>query len=455
MDPADVERECPEYWRYWRDLPPHGSIGLFLRAWYSQPFLERAYDKISQAEFDDRLSRVVTFENELLDDGACILKFWLHLGHDVQKRRLKKLEGDPLTKWRVTPQDWKHWEMYDKFIATAERLIMRTSTGRAPWNIVEGTDARFRCLTVGNQIRDTLGRHIAEWRARDEQIRARAQSRSSPAAGKTTQADSPEAQEQVVDAAPADTAIADTAITILDTLDMSQKLTKLDYGRQKKKLQAKLNQLQRAAFNKGISTILVFEGVDAAGKGGDIRRITAALDARHYQVIPIAAPTDEEKAHHYLWRFWRNLSRSGRITIFDRSWYGRVLVERVERFAAEDEWRRAYAEINDFEEQLTEHGTVLLKFWVHITKDEQLARFKAREETPYKRWKLTDEDWRNRDKWVDYELAVNDMVQYTGTSSAPWILVEGNDKRSARIKVLKTVCGHLQRALQRKTKGAA
>jgi polyphosphate kinase 2 (PPK2 family) len=205
--------------------------------------------------------------------------------------------------------------------------------------------------------------------------------------------------------------------------------------------------LQRKAQENGISTILVFEGWDAAGKGGAIRRLTGALDARTYQVIPIAAPTDEERAHHYLWRFWRHLSRGGRFTIFDRSWYGRVLVERVEGFATEQEWRRAYSEINEFEEQLVDHGMVLVKYWVHITADEQLRRFKEREHAPYKKWKLTEEDWRNRSKWADYERAVNEMVERTSTRLAPWTLVEGNDKYFARLKVLKTACRSLKMAI--------
>jgi polyphosphate kinase 2 (PPK2 family) len=238
--------------------------------------------------------------------------------------------------------------------------------------------------------------------------------------------------------------------TVLSSLDMSLQLGKSNYKKQLRECQATLNQLHRKALKKKISTILLFEGPDAAGKGGAIRRITPALDARHYQVIPIGAPTDEERAHHYLWRFWRHLSRAGRLTIFDRSWYGRVLVERVEGFASEEEWRRAYAEINEFEEQLTDHGIVLLKYWVHITKDEQLDRFRAREQTPHKRWKLTEEDWRNREKWMDYEWAVNDIVEHTSTTSAPWILVEGNDKRYARVKVISTFCQRLEAMLDDK-----
>ncbi len=233
-------------------------------------------------------------------------------------------------------------------------------------------------------------------------------------------------------------------MTILSSLDTDQSLTKAQYRSQLAKLQARVHRLQRKAINDGVSSVAVFEGWDAAGKGGAVRRVTAALDARSYRVIPIAAPTDEEKAHHYLWRFWRHLSRAGRLTIFDRSWYGRVLVERVEGFATEPEWRRAYAEINDFEQQLFDHGIVLCKFWVHISPEEQLRRFKEREQIAYKQWKLTDEDWRNRDKWGDYEDAVNDMIQRTSTVYAPWTLVEGNDKKFSRIKVLTTLCDRLE-----------
>jgi polyphosphate kinase 2 (PPK2 family) len=262
----------------------------------------------------------------------------------------------------------------------------------------------------------------------------------SPPLSGTTGAESPAA---AVASAPL------RVVTLLSRLDMSLSLSKSDYKRQLKEQQARLNLLHRQALKKGTSTIVLFEGPDAAGKGGAIRRITAALDARHYQVIPIAAPTDEERAQHYLWRFWRHLSRAGRITLFDRSWYGRVLVERVEGFATEEEWRRAYAEINEFEQQLTRHGTVLLKCWIHITKEEQFKRFKERETIPHKQWKLTEEDWRNREKWDDYELAANDLVEHTSTNTAPWVIVEGNDKAYARVKVLTTLCDRLEAALKK------
>jgi polyphosphate:AMP phosphotransferase len=405
------------------------------------------HDEDNQASFDDRLDRILAFEKALADDGALILKFWMHLSHDAQKRRLKKLEKDPLTSWRVTEQDWDHWHIYDRFEAAAERTIMRTSTGTASWTIVEGMDPYYRSLTVGGIIRDEINKHLEELSKRTlllEEMKAQRKS---------------DELEKQISAAETSTGEADKPVdvlgplsgaTVLSSLDMSLHLLKSDYKKQLQECQARLNQLHRKALKKKISTILLFEGPDAAGKGGAIRRITAALDARHYQVIPIAAPTDEERAHHYLWRFWRHLSRAGRINIFDRSWYGRVLVERVEGFAAEAEWKRAFAEINEFEEQLTDHGILLLKYWVHITKDEQLERFEARKQIPHKRWKLTEEDWRNREKWDDYEWAVNDIVEHTSTHSAPWVLVEGNDKRFSRIKVISTFCDRLEAMLEGK-----
>jgi polyphosphate kinase 2 (PPK2 family) len=444
--PSDEMVERPEYWRYWRDLPPKGRIGLFLSCWYSRPLLDRVYGKTTDAELDEALERVVAFERELADDGALILKFWMHLGKKAQKERLSALERDPLTRWRVSQTDWDHWHMYDKFIATAERLIMRTSTGQAPWQIVEGYDKRYRSLTVGTAILEAIRKHFEQTELREKVV---AELRTRKAEKKVEAVASDPPLEVVTDPAATTRGRPGTlpTLTILSKLDMSAALDKKIYQQKLEKFQGKLNQNQRKAKEHGISTIIVFEGWDAAGKGGAIRRLTAGLDARDYQVIPIAAPTDEEKAHHYLWRFWRHLSRAGRVTIFDRSWYGRVLVERVEGFASESEWKRAYAEINDFEEQLIKHGIVLCKFWLHITKDEQLARFQAREGIPYKRWKLTEEDWRNREKWDAYELAVNEMVQHTSTTISPWTLVEANEKRFARIKILSTVCDRLGRAL--------
>ncbi len=421
-DPSDEERERPEHWRFWRELPPRGRIGLFLSSWYSRPVVDRAYRRMSRVEFEHQLRGLAEFERTLADDGALILKFWMHLDKKAQRKRLETLERDPLTRWRVTKLQWKHWKMYDRFINAAEQAIRTTSTGEAPWTIVEGRDEQYRSVTVAESLLAAIERRL---------------SASAQAPSKESAAKKPAPAKRAGPAAP----------TVLSRLDMSRRLEKPAFDRELLKWQGTLNKLQRRAARDGVSTILVFEGADAAGKGGAIRRITGALDARQYQVIPIAAPTDEERSHHYLWRFWRHLPRAGRVTIFDRSWYGRVLVERVEGFATPAEWMRGYAEINQFEDQLLAHGIVLVKYWIHITEDEQLRRFKARQGSPFKSWKITDEDWRNRTKWDAYDQAVNEMVERTSTSHAPWTLVEGNDKYYARIKVLETACGALRQRL--------
>jgi polyphosphate:AMP phosphotransferase len=420
-DPSDEERERPEHWRFWRELPPRGRVGLFLSAWYSQPVVDRAYRRISRVEFEHQLRALADFERTLADDGALILKFWMHLDRKSQRKRLETLERDPLTRWRVTKLQWKHWKMYGRFVDAAEQAIRTTSTAAAPWTIVEGRDEEYRSVTVANALLHAIERRLEHG--------------------------APKPQRAAAGRKPAGNSARKTAPTVLSRLDMSKRLDKPVFERELLQWQGTLNRLQRRAARAGVSTILVFEGADAAGKGGAIRRVTGALDARDYQVIPIAAPTDEERAHHYLWRFWRHLPRAGRVTIFDRSWYGRVLVERVEGFAQPPEWMRAYAEINAFEDQLADHGIVLVKYWIHVTKEEQLGRFKAREASAAKRWKITVEDWRNRKQWRAYEEAVNEMVERTSTRDAPWTLVEGNDKYYARVKVLKTACEALRRRL--------
>jgi polyphosphate:AMP phosphotransferase len=421
-DMTDEERERPEYWRFWRSLPSKGSIGLYIGSWYSHPISQRASGKFNDTELDGHLLHIKTFEKALVDDGALIIKFWLHLSKDAQKKRLTKLESDPRTAWRVTKQDKKHLKQYDEFRSIAERTLRDTSTGEAPWIIVEGSDPRYRGFTVGQHILERVRSHLQR--------------------SKNVTANIPPTTTDVLP-------VLTRPLTLLSHLDMSKSLSKKEYQNELEKYQCKLNSLARTAYEKKISSIILLEGWDAAGKGGLIRRIVPALDARDYQVISTATPTDEERAHHYLWRFWRHIPRAGKITIYDRSWYGRVLVERVEGYARPEEWMRAYAEINDFEEQLTDHGTVLLKFWLHIDKDEQLRRFQEREKITYKQYKITKEDYRNRDRWDDYEHAVNDMVERTSTEYAPWTLIEGNNKRYARIKAIRTLCEELEKAVNK------
>ncbi len=418
--PTHVEAARPRFWRYWRDMPPKGRIGLYLSGRYSEPLLGRVYGEIDEREFDNHLSEIIRFENALVDDGALILKFWMHLGARQQEERLKELEADPLLSYQVTEEDWNNHEHYDDFIAAAERLITRTNRGAASWHIVEGGNENYRHLRVGEIIAAELSRHL------DAQEQ-KAANQSAPV--RVASPDMPKVD------------------TVFDALDLTLSVPKSDYKKMIKTGQARLGELGRKAQTLEQSTVLVFEGPDASGKGGAIRRTVWSLDARTYRIYQFAAPTEEERAHHYLWRFWRHLPRAGNVSVFDRSWYGRVLVERAEGFATEDEWRRAYNEINEFEHQIVDHGILLLKFWLHIDEDEQLKRFKKREKSLYKHWKLTDEDWRNRELWQAYKQYGQDIIQYTSTKKAPWILVEANNKQYARLKVLQTVIDHLQERL--------
>jgi len=417
-DPSDEELDRPMMWRFWRELPPKGRIGIFLGSWYTWPIIKRVQGHTKMAELDQSLERAQRLETMLVDEGALILKFWMHLSRDRQQKRLKILEKDPKTRWRVTPRDWEHYNLYDKFHVVGESVIRHTSTAEAPWTIVEGFDPNYRSLTVGKIILDAIRKRLDE-------------------AGR----------EMTEISAPPPLPSIDN-LDILKKLNLDQKIDKKDYLNELEKYQGKLALLTRQPKFKNITVIAMFEGNDAAGKGGAIRRITGALDARCYNVIPVAAPTEEERAQPYLWRFWRHIPRRGRVTIFDRSWYGRVLVERVEKLCSEANWMRAYSEINDFEAQLVRNNTVVVKFWLSISKEEQLKRFKEREAVAFKHFKITPEDWRNREKWDEYEQAVCDMVDRTSTEIAPWTLVEANDKYFARIKVLKTLCQKIEAAMK-------
>ena len=418
-DLTDEELERPMMYRYWRVLPPKGKIGIFIGTWYSGPLVDNVYGNIKNAELDQQLERIVHFEKMLCNEGALVLKFWLHLSRDEQKKRLKSLEKDPKTRWRVTDKDWQNYKHYDKFRQVSERMLRTTSTAESPWIIVEGTDPRYRYLTIGTALLNALRQRL----------------------------DTPEPPHHEEPIPPMVPTIDN--LLILRTLDLSHKIKKSEYEDELEKYQGKLNLLTRHDDFKKISVLVLFEGNDAAGKGGSIRRITQALDARQYRIVPVAAPTEEERAQPYMWRFWRNIPRKGRFTIFDRSWYGRVLVERVEGFCRRSDWMRAYGEINDFEEQLVRNHTVVVKFWLAISQEEQLKRFKEREKIGFKRFKITEEDWRNREKWDQYELAVCDMIDRTSTEIAPWTLVEANDKYYARIKVLKTLCERIEKALKK------
>ena len=418
-EPSDEERERPHMWRFWRALPPKGKIGILFGAWHSQSIVNRVLGKTGRAELDQAIAEIVRLEKMLSDEGTLILKFWFHLSKDQQKKRLKALEKDPKTRWRVAETEWERFKIYNRFRKVSEYFLRQTSTGEAPWFVVSGADPCYRSLTVGKQLLAALRGRLAGKQA-------------NPAPDK---------------APPLLPAV--DKLDVLRALKLDQPMTKKEFDTALEKWQGRLNLLSRDPRFKQTAVVMVFEGNDAAGKGGAIRRVTAALDARQYHGIPVAAPTPEERAQPYLWRFWRQMPRRGRFAIFDRSWYGRVLVERVEGFCSEPDWMRAYGEINDFESQLARNNIAVVKFWLTIGKDEQFTRFKAREQIAFKRFKMTEEDWRNRKKWDAYETAVCDMVDRTSTQIAPWTLVEANNKYHARIKVLRTLCGAIEAALKK------
>lgn len=412
--PSEAERERPEFWRYWMWLPKAGQIGIFLGSWYTQPILDRVMKRGKPRAFEQALARINAFEHTLANEGAVFIKLWFHVDKKTQKKRLKAEAHDRSTRYLVGKTNWKHHERYDDFVPITEQVLRDSSTGHAPWTVIESADDRYRNITAGLTILERIQHQLAM------------QPPSEP----------PKPQPEI-----------DNPVTLLDRLDLSLKLDKPAYAKRMAELQGELGSLARKLKKKKRSAILLFEGSDAAGKGGAIRRLTWGLDARQYRIIPIAKPTDEENAHHYLWRFFRHLPRRGRITIYDRSWYGRVLVERVEGFAKEEEWSRAYKEINDFEHELVRDGIILAKFWLQISPDEQLRRFQDREREPWKQHKITDEDYRNRGKTNQYEAAASEMIARNSTEYAPFTLVEAEDKHFARVKVLEAVCERLRKEL--------
>lgn len=425
LDPRTIEtsafmeetsEENPRFWQFWRRLPAYGTFGIMFGSWYTRPIVDFVMGRIDNSEYERQLHRIVRFETMLVRDEALIVKFWFHLSRVDQKKKLQKDKKAGRTS-PILKQFSKH---YDEFTSASEQALRMTDTGDAPWHLIEAANDRYRDISVGRVLKTAL----------EEKLES-----SSVTATRN--------DKKVFASIP------DDDITILDHVDTTRTIPKKDYRKQLKDYQNEIYRLVWEARKQKRSTIAMFEGWDASGKGGAIRRLTAGMDARLYKVISVAAPTDEERAHHYLWRFWRHLPRAGYVTVYDRSWYGRVLVERVENFATEDEWRRAYGEINEFEEQLQEHGIILTKFWLHLDPEEQLRRFKEREVTPWKQHKITEEDWRNREKWDDYKAAVNDMVAHTSTEYAPWSLIPANDKLFARIEILKTVHDRLARALEK------
>jgi len=413
-EPSDEEDERPEYWRYWRTLPPAGHGAILVGSWYTRPIVRRTFKAIGSGAFDQALDRAMAFEAMLVREKTVLVKLWLHLSKKEQRKRFKDLESDKDTAWRVTKQDWEFSKKYAKFRDVCARALSKTSTAEAPWKVIEAVDRRYRDLTAGETVAAAIEAAVER------------------------------------SAAPAPKPAPDRAkpgkVTILSRLDLTKRLEG-DYSKKFEKQQTRVALLSRRLRKEGRSMICAFEGVDAAGKGGAIRRLLGALDVRNAVTMTVAAPTDEEAAQPYLWRFWRQLPRLGKTTIYDRTWYGRVLVERVEGFCTKEDWTRAYAEIAAFEEELVEAGVIVCKFWLQISPQEQLRRFQDRVKTPFKQYKITEDDWRNRGKWDAYQAAAVDMIERTSTPDAPWTLIEAEDKRWARHKVMKRVADRLEEEL--------
>jgi len=418
--PTEDEQMRPFLWRYWTKTPAKGRIAVFDRSWYRSVQVDRFDGLTPEDKLGDAYQDILSFEKQLCDDGTVIMKFFLYIDKDEQKRRFKKLEGSKETSWRVTDEDWNRNKYFGRYLKMNEEMLEKTDTDYAPWVIIEAVDKDYAALKIASTVMDRLEYELEHSRPEEE---------------KTAQGQEAKIRERFKNG-------------VLSGIDLSKSLTEEEYKTRLKKLQKRLAELHSELYRLRIPVVIGFEGWDAGGKGGAIKRLTSNLDPRGYRVNPTAAPNDIEKVHHYLWRFWNNVPKAGHIAVFDRTWYGRVMVERIEGFCSEAQWRRAYQEINEMESHMANAGAVVLKFWLHIDKDEQERRFRERQANPTKQWKITDEDWRNREKWDQYEEAVNEMLIRTSTTYAPWIVVEGNDKRYARVKVLQTVVDALEKKIK-------
>ena len=418
--PTEDEQMRPFLWRYWTKTPAKGRIAVFDRSWYRSVQVDRFDGLTPEDKLGDAYQDILSFEKQLCDDGTVIMKFFLYIDKDEQKRRFKKLEGSKETSWRVTDEDWNRNKYFGRYLKMNEEMLEKTDTDYAPWVIIEAVDKDYAALKIASTVMDRLEYELEHSRPEEE---------------KTAQGQEAKIRERFKNG-------------VLSGIDLSKSLTEEEYKTRLKKLQKRLAEFHSELYRLRIPVVIGFEGWDAGGKGGAIKRLTSNLDPRGYRVNPTAAPNDIEKVHHYLWRFWNNVPKAGHIAVFDRTWYGRVMVERIEGFCSEAQWRRAYQEINEMESHMANAGAVVLKFWLHIDKDEQERRFRERQANPAKQWKITDEDWRNREKWDQYEEAVNEMLIRTSTTYAPWIVVEGNDKRYARVKVLQTVVDALEKKIK-------
>ncbi len=421
---TEEEKLRPFLWRYWIKTPARGRIAVFDRSWYRSVQVDRFDGLTPENRLEGAFQDILSFERQLSADGAVILKFFLYIDQKEQKKRFKKLDASPETSWRVTKEDWKRNREFERYRLINEEKLQRTDTELAPWTVVESMEMDYAALNFKAAVEDRLACELERKKRREAGKRAAEE-----------QGALPEAR-------------AGFRNGVLSGVDLSLCLTQEEYHSRMKLLQRRLTELHSEIYRRRIPVVIGFEGWDAGGKGGAIKRLTSHLDPRGYRVNPTASPNDVEKQHHYLWRFWNNVPKAGHIAIFDRTWYGRVMVERIEGFCTSWEWHRAYQEINEMEAHMANAGAVILKFWLQIDKDEQERRFRERQENPLKQWKITAEERRNRAKWEQNEEAVKDLLFCISTTYAPWIVVEGNDKRYARVKVLETVVEALEARIQ-------
>ena len=414
--PTKDERAYPPLYRFWLNLPPKGSTGIVFGSGYAPLIKEAAKKHPDAATLEKMMLTARRYEADLVANGVQVIKLWFHLSRNAQKARVKRLEKNPSTAWKVGPDDHTVSKRFKRLRKAAQRVVETTDADHAPWIIIPAANENMRNVSTAKAVLSALKKRSVRVPALHD---------------------------------PAEPPVAKRSHNPLDRIDFTASLAKDDYDDALLHWQNRLaTAVRHPKFQKHHALMLVFEGQDAAGKGSSIRRITKALDARQYQITPVAAPKQFELDRPYLWRFWRAVPRHGRIAIFDRSWYGRVLVERVEKLITRQTWQRAYTEINAFEQQLSQHGVLIMKFWLAITPDEQLRRFEARQALPFKQYKITDEDWRNRDKWQAYRQATGDMLTYTDTQQAPWHPISANDKRHARIAVIKQIVETVEAAVK-------
>ena len=411
---TEEERRKPFLYRHFVKIPQAGKFMFFDGGWMDEVTKEYLHGALKEEKYRERIVSIRRFERQLTDNGYLVMKFFFQIDEKEQRKRLEDLLQEKNTKWRVGQDDLWQNKNYDKCLQVYDRYLEDTNQSTAPWYLIDSKSKKWAELQMLEILIEGIDTALMNSSHAVPILQNPFRLKSMPK---------------------------------LAEISLDKPLTETEYREQLKTCQNRLRELHNELYRKKIPVIIAYEGWDAAGKGGNIKRIAAALDPRGYEVHPIASPEPHEKARHYLWRFWNRLPKDGHIAIFDRTWYGRVMVERLEGFCSENDWQRAYNEINEFEKELSDWGAVVIKFWVQIDKDTQLERFTLRQNTPEKQWKITDEDWRNREKWDLYEDAVNEMLQKTSTSFAPWFVLESNDKKYARIKALKTVISEIEKKL--------